>query len=52
MAVTENLQRKDVTPIEEANAYQRLIESGRHDIQSLAMQFGKNETYILSLIHI
>ena len=46
MAVTENLQRKDVTPIEEANAYQRLIESGRHDIQSLAMQFGKNETYI------
>lgn len=22
MAVTENLQRKDVTPIEEANAYQ------------------------------
>ena len=32
MAVTENLQRKDVTPIEEANAYQKLIESGRHDI--------------------
>lgn len=46
MAVTENLQRKDVTPIEEANAYQKLIESGRHDIQSLAVQFGKNETYI------
>ena len=46
MAVTENLQRKDVTPIEEANAYQKLIESGRHDIQSLAVQFGKNEKYI------
>lgn len=46
MAVTENLQRKDVTPIEEANAYQRLIESGRHDVQSLAVQFGKNENYI------
>lgn len=46
MAVTENLQRKDVTPIEEANAYQKLIESGRHDIQSLAVQFGKNESYI------
>ena len=46
MAVTENLQRKDVTPIEEANAYQRLIESGRHDVQSLAVQFGKNESYI------
>lgn len=46
MAVTENLQRKDVTPIEEANAYQRLIESGRYDVQSLAVQFGKNESYI------
>ena len=46
MAVTENLQRKDVTPIEEANAYQKLIESGRYDVQSLAVQFGKNENYI------
>lgn len=46
MAVTENLQRKDVTPIEEANAYQKLIDSGRHDVQSLAVQFGKNENYI------
>lgn len=46
MAVTENLQRKDVTPIEEANAYQKLIESGRHDVQSLSVQFGKNENYI------
>ena len=41
MAVTENLQRKDVTPIEEANAYQKLMESGRYDVQSLAVQFGK-----------
>ena len=46
MAVTENLQRKDVTPIEEANAYQKLIESGRHDVHSLAVQFGKSEDYI------
>lgn len=46
MAVTENLQRKDVTPIEEANAYQILIEGGRHDVHSLAVQFGKSEDYI------
>lgn len=46
MAVTENLQRKDVTPMEEANAYQKLIESGRYDVQSLALQFGKSESYI------
>lgn len=46
MAITENLQRKDVTPIEEANAYQKLIENGRHTVQTLAVLFGKNENYI------
>ena len=46
MAVTENLQRKDVTPIEEANAFQKLIKSGRYDVHSLAVQFGKSEDYI------
>ena len=46
MAITENLQRKDVTPIEEANAYQKLIDSGRHNVQSLTVQFGKTEAYI------
>lgn len=39
MAVTEKLQRRDVTPIEKANACQKLIDSGRHDVQSLAVQF-------------
>src|SRR3712207_9508891 len=43
---SENLQRKDVTPMEEANAYQRLMESGRHDLSSLSVQFGKSEAYI------
>ena len=46
MAITENLQRKDVTPMEEANAYQRLIEGGHHTVQTLAALFGKNENYI------
>ncbi|WP_289873207.1 ParB/RepB/Spo0J family partition protein [uncultured Duncaniella sp.] len=46
LAVTENLQRQDITPMEEAEAYQRLINSGQHDVHSLAVQFGKSETYI------
>ena len=37
MAITENLQRKDVTPIEEANAYQKLIDSGRHDVDDIVI---------------
>lgn len=46
IAVTENLQREDVSPIEEANAYQSLMDGGRYDVQSLAVQFGKSEAYI------
>lgn len=46
LAITENLQRKDIAPMEEAEAFRRLIESGRYDTQSLAVQVGKSETYI------
>lgn len=46
MAITENLQRKDVTPMEESDAYRRLMDTGRYDVQSLVVQFGKSENYI------
>ena len=46
LAITENLQRKDIAPMEEAEAFRRLIESGRYDTRSLAVQVGKSETYI------
>lgn len=46
MAVTENLQRKDVTPIEEALAYRNLLGMGSYTVQSLAERFGKSENYI------
>ena len=46
IAMTENLQRDDVSPMEEANVYQSLIDSGRYDVQSLALRFGKTEAYI------
>ena len=47
-AITENLQREDVTPREEAAAYKRALESGRHAIESLVGKFGKSEGYIRS----
>lgn len=47
-AITENLQREDVTPREEAAAYKRALESGRHTIESLVGKFGKSEGYIRS----
>ena len=46
LAVTENLQRKDVSPMEEASAYQDLIQTGRYDVKALSERFGKSENYI------
>ena len=46
IAITENLQRKDVSPIEEAIAYKRLEDTGRYDVAALAVRFGKSEGYI------
>ncbi len=46
LAVTENLQRKDVSPMEEASAYQNLIQTGRYDVKALSERFGKSENYI------
>lgn len=45
MAITENLQRKDVNPLEEATAFKMLIEKGQ-TITDLAARFGKSEMYI------
>lgn len=49
-AITENLQRKDVLPMEEARAFNRLIESNRYDIASLVLKFGKSEVFVRSRI--
>ena len=52
MAITENLQREDVAPLEEAAAFLRALKTGRHTVTTLVDKFGKSERYILSLIHI
>ena len=46
MSLSENLQRKQVRPTEEARAFKRLLEKGRYDIYSLAGRFGRSEKYI------
>lgn len=45
--VTENLQRKDIDPFEEAAAF-NVLKSRGHNTESLAIRFGKSATYILS----
>ena len=46
MSLSENLQREEVRPTEEARAFKRLLEKGRYDIYSLAGRFGRSEKYI------
>lgn len=43
--ITENLQRKDVDPIEEAIAFRELVKAGQ-DCKSIAVRFGKSERYV------
>ena len=46
MSLSENLQREQVRPTEEARAFKRLLEKGRYDIYSLVGRFGRSEKYI------
>ena len=46
MSLSENLQREQVCPTEEAKAFKRLLEKGRYDMYSLVSRFGRSEKYI------
>ena len=50
LSISENLQREDVPPIEAAEAYKRLIDTGRYDVKTLALQFGRSEKSIYQVI--
>lgn len=45
MALTENLQREDMAPMDEARAYKTLVSEGA-DIYTLAAKYGKSDRYI------
>lgn len=50
-AIIENLQRHDLSPIEEARAYQNLIDKGNsHD--AIAQVMGKSRPYISNMIRL
>lgn len=44
--ISENLQRQNITPVEEANAFNRLIQKYNYTIEDLHIKFGKCESYI------
>ncbi|TGN20314.1 ParB/RepB/Spo0J family partition protein [Leptospira idonii] len=52
IALIENLQREDLNPIEEAQAYQNLIDKRGLKVTDLATRVGKNRSTIANLIRL
>jgi len=52
IALTENVQREDLNPIEEAQAYQKLIERVGLTQESLASRFGRDRSYITNYLRL
>ena len=52
IALIENLQREDLNPIEEANAYKTLIDSHNLTQETLARYVGKNRTTITNTLRL
>ncbi len=51
-AIIENVQRNDLTPIEEARGYQRLIEDFSYDQEKVAKFIGKSRSHIANFLRL
>lgn len=52
LALVENLQREDLSPLEEADAYHRLMETFAHTQESLAKNVGKSRSHIANTLRL
>jgi ParB family chromosome partitioning protein len=52
VALLENVQRQDLTPLEEAEGYRRLIDDFGHTQDELAHSLGKSRSHIANLIRL
>jgi len=52
IALVENLQRKDLNAIEEAEAYQRLMEEFKHTQEELAKAVGKSRSHVANTLRL
>ena len=52
IALTENVQREDLNPIEEAHAYKKLIENVGLTQEALAARFGRDRSYITNYLRL
>lgn len=52
ISLLENIQRKDLTPIEEANAYEQLIKKLNYTQEQLAKRIGKSRANVTNLLRL
>jgi ParB family chromosome partitioning protein len=52
ISILENLQRRDINPVEEALSFGKLMEVRRYSIDDLVKQFGKTDKYIRSRLQL
>lgn len=52
LAIVENVQRKDLTPLEEAAGYQRLLDEFNYTQEELASTVGKSRSHIANLLRL
>ena len=52
LSILENVQRADLTPIEEAEGYRRLIEEFGHTQELLATELGKSRSHVTNLLRL
>ncbi len=51
-ALVENLQRQDLSPLEEAQGYRRLIDQFEHTQESLARHLGKSRPHLANMLRL
>jgi ParB family transcriptional regulator, chromosome partitioning protein len=52
IALVENIQRQDLTPIEEAFGYKRLIDEFKHTQDALASALGKSRSHVANTLRL
>jgi len=52
VALLENIQRQDLTSIEEANCYKRLMDDFFFSADDIAVKLGKNKHSVISALHL
>ncbi len=52
MALVENIQRKDLTPLEEAEGYRRLMKDFGHTQEDVAQVSGKSRSHVANMLRL